>query len=283
MNFANYNGLQHCINQWLLKLPRFDLVVGVERSGIIPACMLALYWNVPYLSLSQFLNKGLAEIVSGQRGKYKESTKIRTVLIVDDSVYRGTTMAMVRRATLHESVKNLGLNIKFGTVFMYPGSEKYVDYFFIHMDQPRCFQWNVLHHHPNIPDSCFDMDGVLCRKPTAEENDDGIKYEEFLKTTEPLYIPSLDIGCIVTSRLEKYRGLTLDWLRKHKVKYKQLVMSKHKTKEERIKAMDHAVHKANIYKNACYTLFFEDEPWQAKEIHELTAKPVICVSDWRMV
>ena len=44
MNYRNIDDLNHCILQHLSILPRdFDLIVGVPRSGMFPANLLALY------------------------------------------------------------------------------------------------------------------------------------------------------------------------------------------------------------------------------------------------
>ena len=46
MNYRNIDDLNHCILQHLSILPRdFDLIVGVPRSGMFPANLLALYLN----------------------------------------------------------------------------------------------------------------------------------------------------------------------------------------------------------------------------------------------
>ena len=45
-------------------------------------------------------------------------------------------------------------------------------------------------HHSFLNDSCLDIDGVLCRDPSPEENDDGPRYEKFLTETNPLVIPT---------------------------------------------------------------------------------------------
>ena len=51
MNYRNIDDLNHCILQHLSILPRdFDLIVGIPRSGMFPANLLALYLNLAKLS-----------------------------------------------------------------------------------------------------------------------------------------------------------------------------------------------------------------------------------------
>ena len=48
MNYRSIADLNHTILKQLHMLPRdFDLVVGVPRSGMLPANLIALYLNLP--------------------------------------------------------------------------------------------------------------------------------------------------------------------------------------------------------------------------------------------
>jgi len=130
-----------------------------------------------------------------------------------------------------------------------------------------------------IQKSCFDIDGVLCVDPTEAENDDGEKYRAFLRDAKPLYIPRYKIYALVTSRLEKYRGETEEWLAKHGARYERLYMLDLPSKEERIRLNMHAKFKAKVYKELRETsLFYESETSQARQIARLTKKAVFCVA-----
>jgi uncharacterized HAD superfamily protein len=72
-----------------------------------------------------------------------------------------------------------------------------------------------MHHGHLLKYCCVDIDGVLCLDPTDCQNDDGAAYEKFLEEAVPMLAPTRPIGALVTSRLEKYRGLTEKWLAKH--------------------------------------------------------------------
>ena len=91
-----------------------------------------------------------------------------------------------------------------------------IDYFYRYLPLPRIFEWNLF-HHPILEQTCVDIDGVLCNDPEESENDDGPKYEQFLRTVKPIYIPTKEIGWLVTCRLEKYRELTAEWLERNSV------------------------------------------------------------------
>jgi uncharacterized HAD superfamily protein len=147
---------------------------------------------------------------------------------------------------------------------------------------PRYFQWNIL-NHTSLEKACFDIDGVLCADPNEEQNDDGPIYRDFVLNAPPLFIPGSKIGTIVTSRLEKYRPETEQWLAANKIKYDKLVMLDLPNKEARMKANSHATHKANTYKSAGYILFVESALYQALEINRITKKPVLCTENFEMI
>lgn len=131
--------------------------------------------------------------------------------------------------------------------------------------------------------ACFDIDGVLCVDPTDDQNDDGPRYRDFILNADPLFIPKCKVGTLVTSRLEKYRKETEVWLKKNHVQYNKLVMLDLPDMKARQKANNHAVHKANTYKQGDYILFFESSLNQALEINRITKKPVLCTENFEMI
>jgi uncharacterized HAD superfamily protein/adenine/guanine phosphoribosyltransferase-like PRPP-binding protein len=278
MYYRDISDMNRIILKRLNILPReFDLIVGVPRSGMLPANLLALYLNLPYTDLHSFLNGHVYK--AGERGSTFNMSQFRRVLVVDDSVSSGSAMVKVK-----DLLAGMGaaFEFRFCCVFIVPGKEKHVDYFFEAVPQPRFFQWNIF-NHPSLEKTCFDIDGVLCLDPTEEENDDGDRYREFLMKVPPLYIPGNRIDTIVTSRLEKYRPETETWLQKNGVRYGNLVMLDLPNKEARNRANNHAQHKAKTFMSGPYVLFFESSLEQAIEINQLTKKPVFCTENFEMI
>jgi uncharacterized HAD superfamily protein/adenine/guanine phosphoribosyltransferase-like PRPP-binding protein len=275
ITFIKFAQLSECIKKNLHKLPSdIDLIVGVPRSGIIPAYMLALFLDKNVCTLTEFINNLVPD-----KGKRSVNEKIKNgrkkVLIVDDSISHGNELAKTKK-----KIENINENyeIIFLSIFALEENKHHVDYYFQIVPPPRLFQWNYM-NHSFLEKACIDIDGVLCVDPTNEQNDDGEKYIDFCLNAKPLYIPSYEIYALVTSRLEKYRPQTEEWLRKHNVKYKNLYMLDLQDAETRRNLNIHGRFKAEIYSNLKDTiLFIESEPHQAKEIAELTSKPVICVS-----
>lgn len=254
MNFVTYEEFIRDIKDFITKIPRFETVGYIGRSGMIPAFIYAKHNNLPIIDIEEL------------------SGKVDGLIVFDDSVLSGKELNRIQS--------------KFDAVFacvyasgVDSGIKYRLDYIYKVIEPPRLFEWNWT-SIPEVKDMAFDMDGVLCRKPTFNENDDGKNYKKFLEITEPKYIPSFEIGAIVTARLEKYRKETEDWLKKHGAKYKELIMLDSTAEKRREKNL-HVVHKSNNYINRFY-LFVEDEPEQAKQISELTGKPVLCINSWKV-
>jgi uncharacterized HAD superfamily protein len=253
------------------------LIVGVPRSGMLPANLLSLYLNRPYTDIHSFLNGHIYK--AGARSQFFDISEFKKILVVDDSIASGSAMVEVKESLKHLESK---FDIKYCAVYIIAGKEKMVDYFFEIVPLPRYFQWNIL-NHTTLEKACFDIDGVLCADPQPEQNDDGPKYIDFILNAPPLFIPGSKIGTIVTSRLEKYRKETETWLQANNIKYNDLVMLDLPNMEARQRANNHGDHKAKAYMAKPYVLFVESEYHQAVEINRLSKKPVLCTENFEMI
>ncbi len=270
------------LNEIILKrlsiIPRdIDLIVGIPRSGMLPANLLALYLNKPLSDIHSFLNGHIYK--AGERGQFFAPDAYRKILVVDDSISSGSAMSEAKKQL---SALEDNYDIRYCAVYVIPGKEKLVDYFFELVPLPRYFQWNIF-NHIFLEKACFDIDGVLCVDPAPEQNDDGPRYRDFLLNAQPLYIPGCPIGTLVTSRLEKYRQETVLWLQKYNIRYKELIMLDLPDMEARQKANNHAEFKASVYKASPYVLFVESSLRQAREINVLAKKPVYCTENFEMI
>ncbi len=279
MKFKTIANLSQDIQVLIPKLPTdLDLVVGIPRSGLIVANLLSVYLNLPLTDVAGLCEKRIFK--TGLRFKKEISFKeIRKVLVVDDTINSGASMEKVR--SLIESTKP-GYKIYYAAIYATPEVRKRVDFYTELLDYPRCFEWNIMHHEL-LERSCMDLDGILCRDPTDDENDDGERYRHFLINVEPLIKPTVEIGWIVTCRLEKYRSLTEEWLKKQGIRYKQLVMMNLPDKATRIALGNYAQFKAQAYKSTNATLFIESSIEQASEIARISEKDVICTNPSQLI
>lgn len=275
MNYKSFADLHEDIRKNIgkIKADDFDLIVGIPRSGIIPAYTIALLLNknctdIRCLVKNEPLVKGKTRQIVHD---FELPSEAKKILLVDDSIRSGQS--------LKDELEKLPTNLKnkITTLAIYSSLKHRddVDIFLEYLSMPRVFEWNI-YHHSIIKNSCVDIDGILCIDPTEEENDDGDKYRFFLLNAKPLFLPSGKIHTLVTNRLEKYRAETEKWLQIYGVKYESLIMLDLPSKEERLRLKIHSKHKAECYLKSGLNLFIESNQIQAEEIHRLTKKPVYC-------
>ena len=282
MEYRSIAQLADCLQRNLhLVPPDTDLVVGVPRSGLLAANMLALFTNRALTDVEGLVERRVLK--TGARGVKRSPGEViasaRRLLVVDDSVYCGKEMQRVRARVAQAGLQ---AQVLYAAVYVAPGAQKHVDIAFETVALPRIFQWNLL-HHTLLSMSCFDIDGVLCVDPTGAQNDDGERYADFLDHASPLADPTGEIGWLVTARLEKYRPQTQRWLRAQGIQYRQLVMMDLPTQAARLARGSHASFKADVYQRCGARLFVESDPRQAREIARLSGRPVICFGTQQLI
>jgi uncharacterized HAD superfamily protein len=194
-------------------------------------------------------------------------------LVVDDSIASGSQMAQAKQLI---SSLRLGCDVLYCAAYATPSAASMVDLCFEVIPQPRLFEWNLA-HHALLTKCCVDLDGVLCRDPRPDENDDGPQYRAFLESAEPLLRPAQPLGLIVTARLERYRRQTEEWLARHGVRYQRLVMLDLPGKPVFQKARVYSQFKADVYRSSSKWLFLESSQEQAAKIARLSGRPVLCI------
>ena len=271
MRYVTIAELSDMIRKNLWKIPHdIDLVVGIPRSGLMVANMIALYLNKRLSDIDSFID-GRVLSCGNNRSHMVRQSEIKKVLVVDDSVHSGNAIS---RAKEKLSAVTSQYDFFFFAPIVTSSGAHHVNAHAIIIDDTRIFEWNLF-HHPQINCSCLDMDGVLCRDP--EIDDDGEKYRHFITTTEPIFLPTTTIDTIITCRLEKYRTITEEWLHKHGVQYNHLIMLNFPDKKSRLSWGKHGEYKAEYYTNSSNSLFIESSLSQAEIIANISGKPVICI------
>src|SRR5690242_7983600 len=89
MNIRSLADMTRLIAENLHRIDRtkFDCIVGIPRSGMIPAAMLATHLQLPLADVRGYA----AGIVNGRSGASERPGK--RVLLVDDSANKGAAMA----------------------------------------------------------------------------------------------------------------------------------------------------------------------------------------------
>lgn len=282
MNYRSVEDMNQVILRNLDRIqPDIDLVVGIPRSGLLAATLLSLYLNRPLADLY-----GLSEgrlLAKGKRSVhgYSETTvrNARRILIVDDCVSQGTELRKAR-----EYIARLRLSDRavFLTVFSFSENSSLADITLQVIPRPMCFQWSYL-HTPELRNYCLDIDGVLCRDPSRVQDDNGAKYEEFLRDAIPLFRPTARVGHLITARLEKYRKPTEEWLSRNNIRYDKLVMLDVPDPATRKRPGVVARFKSEAYLRSGAILFIESSSGLAAKIAELSGRPVMCMTTNRVI
>jgi uncharacterized HAD superfamily protein/hypoxanthine phosphoribosyltransferase len=271
MHFKSLNNLTKDIHEWIPKIEgNYDCVVGIPRSGMLVANILALKLSLPLADLDGFLEGRMLGL--GKRFQHINAVDFlkepRKVLIVDDSISSGQALRIAKKKI---AKANSPHDLTFAAVYVTPKGKELCDLYVEEIPNPRRFEWNILASSA-VKNYCFDMDGVLCLDPTNQQNDDGERYRDFILSAKSLYLPGYEIGAIVTSRLEKFRPETEQWLKEQGIRYGALHMLNLPSKEDRMRLKAAPSFKAEVFKKSNADLFIESEHNQAVKIAELSGK-----------
>jgi len=267
MIYITYEDLCRDIRQNLTKIPR-DVcgVVGVPRSGMLPATIIAEYLNVPMYDLHSFKD-------IGHGGRPLHHASGNKYLVVDDTCYNGFSTKATKQ--ILRSIQN-GASFVFLVVYLEGPCE--VDKPDVYLKDIReeakscpfgwaMYEWNIFAHGELTDRTLFDLDGVIFVDPPDERN--VAEYEKYIKNPTPLHVPTGNIH-ICTYRLNRYSGITLSSLNAVGVKNASITMATSRL-------VPSWKFKAAVYLAGNWVLFIESSDLEARKIHEETGKPVICV------
>jgi len=272
---TNEQLIKDCKDLLLPKLGKLKLkgVLGVPRSGLFPASLISLWLNLPLYRVGKY---GEAKILSASSdfGGVRMSnfaSEDGKLLVIDDTMFSGTAMM--------DSIDRINEELFCAVVYAHPDSQDKVDFFAKILKPPHLLEWNLFNSH-YMSQTLLDFDGVLSPNVPHEICIDEERYIEYIKNVEPFYhrIPRRRCKGIVTARLEKYRGITEDWLERHGVDYGFLKM--YPTEKEQVRNKNHieeaAKFKSEIFSRSDAVFFIESERAEANIIQQMSNKLVIC-------
>lgn len=285
MKFVTVSELNEAVRKNIWKIPRdIDFVIGIPRSGVLAGALIAEYLNCPLVDLDSFCAG--AKPTGGARLRYwkpKHPVGKKKVLVTDDTVWGGGSKITARRKL---SSFSSDFEFIYLAVFLEgPGRDKVdiwledVTMYTNGFRENVIYEWNIIHHNEGTMEaSLYDIDGVFCVDPPDERDEE--KYLEYIKDATPLFIPTPEIGGIISYRLRKNEGITREWLQRYGVSYRRLTLFPADTWEQRnASGISPEQFKGDYYRNASWArLFVESDDRQARRIHEISGKPVYCVS-----
>ncbi|WP_250445552.1 phosphoribosyltransferase [Actinotalea sp. C106] len=278
MEFRSIHQLNADLARWSETLPRdIDLVVGIPRSGMLAATMLALHLHTPLADVDGLV---AGRVLGGgaRLGRDTDPSQIvvdaRKILVVDDSTNRGGAIRAAKARVA--PARHLDGRLLWGAPYAAAGAaEGLLDHWYEKVSRPRVFEWNVL-HHSGLVDACMDLDGVLLGVPTSSP-----------LPHHPRLVPGAQVGWLVTRRPEGERPEVERWLTEHGVRFRHLVMasdgpSGQTGRPEGLPRPD-AQGKAALYTRTDAWLFVEEDLDQARTIADAARRPVYCAGVRAMI
>jgi hypoxanthine phosphoribosyltransferase len=256
------------------------LIVGVARSGLSVATDLAMLRHIP-IEVVNYTKKEVIQVGNGWRLDPPKLDPEGTILLVDDTCMTGNSFNHVEA-----KVREVYPNLKTGAVYWNPKAKRTLDYFSRELSWPHYLEWNMF-NSVNVESMAFDFDGVFCHDCPPEMDDDGDRYLQFLRETRPRFLSKRrQVKLIVTARLEKYREETLNWLSRHGMSVRTMIMGPWKSLQER-RRCNIGEWKATHVRKFLQTnsgikpnTFVESDDWQAQEIAKRCGKNsgvIVCV------
>lgn len=242
-----------------------DVVVGVARSGMLPASIIATNLHIPLFSCD-LKNNRVLPCGYGYRSSNLE-IEPKHILIVEDTIMNGFS---IKKAT--DIVRNHFASSKISDFVVYVNPEQpYVPTVLASfLNPPHLLEWNFFNSY-YISISAVDFDGILC----YEGRD--TKRGPYNIDERPLYVPRFTkVPLIVTGRPSCMREESESWLAKHKIQYGKLVMWEGSMDDWYNTSMI-SKFKADVYSRMENLKFFvESCPIQARDIHQLSGKVTVC-------
>lgn len=192
------------------ELTVYSSIIGVARSGLTPATLLAQMLHMPLYILRQ----SIGDVVHAGHGwrLHGRGIELENSLLVDDTIGSGASMSSSLQILHAHNIKP-----KTCVIYQHPAGSIKADHFAAYLNNPHILEWNVA-NSPYSSRIVWDMDGVICEDCPAECDDDGPRYLDWLRTVKPKCLARRDRITIATGRREKWRVETLAWLDRHGVR-----------------------------------------------------------------
>ncbi|MGA2158534.1 MAG: phosphoribosyltransferase family protein [Dehalococcoidia bacterium] len=266
--FVTIEELVAWTNEWIKSFPiNYDAIVGIPRSGLLVASLIAVKLGKP-LTTPQLL----AENQYWMSNRAETDREIKRILLVDDAVGFGDSFEQSK-----PYLAKIGDNISVTTAALIVDdtSKNMVDLYYKIIPFPHMYEWNMMHVKKGK--LACDMDGVICEECTPAIDSDEESYSNWIRNARPYLIPAFEIDVIISNRLEKYRAATVEWLSKHGVQYKELLLWDIEFKEEREGKW--AQNKVASILKTKPDIVWESGLDQASEIWKSTKIPTLCVDE----
>ena len=265
MNYKSFADLSQDVKQNLDKIPKdVTLVVGIPRSGLLAANLIALYTNLPLTDIDSFI-EGKILCPSFQHADLYEKAFTGKILIVDDSVATGKAIEDARQK-LQPIIDAASYELLFCCVYADPDKKHLVDIPLLLLGRPRLFEWNLF-HNKIMEKSGVNLPGVVAVDTTNFKEKGNEKHFKTLLNATPYIIPKKKIGAVFYQSSLENKQATENWLQQNGVLFEESVINTE-------------LDIAQEYKKRKYlSLFIECRQQDAQRIFEASGKDVYCLEN----
>ena len=267
-----------CVKNFIPKIAKLNLsgIVGIPRSGFLPASICATALNLPLYTISNkkiVICNSISDFGGYRMGSYTNDSE--KLLILDDTLFSGYTLGEIK--------KLLGGDHHYGVVYCTPNGLSHVDVYGEELNEPHLLEWHFF-NSSHVKNTLFDLDGVFSPNVPMSCCADNDKYEEYISNVEPFYhrLPKVHkLKAIVTGRLDRFRKITEEWLKKYDIEYEDLIMFPAEKEKQRDAnhVQEVGKYKADVYRRSAAHFFMESEKSEGAIIKELSNKRVILPND----
>lgn len=272
MHYRSVRDLTEHVREWSERLPpEIDLVVGIPRSGLLVANLIALYRNIPMTDVEGLLAGRL--LSAGKRITPEQSVlshgSRRHILVVDDSLWSGGQLGKVRDRIAAAALPH---SVRYGAVYVVPESTRLVDTFHSKVPIPRVFEWNIL-HHPLLGMSCVSFEALVGQPANDDLKSSAIGFPS------PRLQPTYRIGHVVAMQPPDAEADIRAWLCRHCIEHDGLVLVPPGD------ANSDAIisRKSEIYGTTRSWLYFEATSEAASRLALAARRPVFALDSWEML
>lgn len=237
-------------------LPPVAAIVGVPRSGMIPASIIAAHLHLPLYTLEGIqlrhcrVPSSRGNSVVGEPGP---------LAIVDDTAYGGHTINRLRQTFKHHE------HVIYSVVYLNPNhrAKKEIDLYAVEISGPHLLEWNLVNNGGWSTQIAYDLDGIIVHDEYSGK-----------PVGSPYLVPrSTVVKLIATGRYERQRASTEHLLQSLGVRYDRLEMFPN---EGNRTEKEIAAFKAKVFAKSTCSVFLESDPKQAEMIYNLAGRSVIC-------
>ncbi|WP_083005006.1 phosphoribosyltransferase family protein [Halomonas sp. GT] len=265
IHFKSYADLNSDINKNFDKISGdWDLVVGIPRSGMIPAYIISLALNINCTDIASLVSN-----LPLKRGVTRDLKKnithpwdAKRILLVDDSILSGESL----RKEMEPIPVFLKNRVTTLAIYSNKPVRKDIDIVLEFVPLPRVFEWNIF-HHKIVEGACVSLEGVI--------SIDKINNKP-LMLMKPRYLPSGKIHTIVSCRPASQREEVVSWLTMNGINFSNLVMVSDDVDFDSLDDFSKSKIKSDAFQSSSAFLYIEGNSEQAKMINKESNKPVYC-------